>query len=29
VIGIFAVWVIGTFFSNLKTLKGEPPFHDR
>ena len=29
VIGIFAVWVIGTFFSNLKTLKGELPSDDR
>ena len=29
VIGIFAVWVIGTFFSNFKTLKGESPSHDR
>jgi len=29
VIGIFAAWVIGTFFANLKTLRGEPPFHDR
>jgi len=29
VIGIFAAWVIGTFFSNLKTLKGGSPPHDR
>ena len=29
VIGIFAAWVIGTFFSNIKTLKGESRSHDR
>ena len=29
VIGIFAAWVIGTFFWNLKTLKGESPSHVR
>ena len=29
VIGIFAVWVIGTFFTNLGTLKGGSPSHDR
>ena len=29
VIGIFAAWVIGTFFSNLKTLKGGSPPRDR
>jgi uncharacterized membrane protein YfcA len=29
VIGIFAAWVIGTFFSHWKTLKGESPSHDR
>jgi uncharacterized membrane protein YfcA len=27
VIGIFGVWVIGTFLLNLKTLKGEGPTH--
>jgi uncharacterized membrane protein YfcA len=29
VIAIFAVWVIGTFFKNLKTLKGEGSTHAR
>ncbi len=29
VIGVFAVWVIGTFVMNYRTLKGESPFHDR
>ncbi len=29
VIGIFAVWVIGTFFKNISTLKGEEVSHDR
>jgi hypothetical protein len=29
VIGIFAAWVIGTFIANFRTLRGEPPFHDR
>jgi hypothetical protein len=27
VIGIFSVWVIGTFLLNLRTLKGEGPSH--
>jgi len=29
VIGIFAVWVFYTFFTNLKILKGEESSHDR
>jgi hypothetical protein len=29
VIGIFAAWVIGTFFSNFRTLRREAPSHDR
>jgi hypothetical protein len=29
VIGVFAVWVIATFFSNLKTLRRGAPSHDR
>jgi uncharacterized membrane protein YfcA len=29
VIGIFAVWVVGTFFKNIGTLKGEGASHGR
>ncbi len=29
VIGIFAVWVIGTFLKNISSLKGEEVSHDR